>query len=342
MIRKKKSIHTIARDLGVSATTISFIINGKAKENRISSELIKKVEDHLGHINYKPDIIAQSLRTGKSNLIGMLMEDISDAFFSSIARGVEMGLENSGYKLLFISTKNKTADASLILDLLKEHKVDAFIIAPSPGLEQEISELIESGKPVVLYDRYFKTLNTCNIMIDNRGGAYMGTMELFNNDYREVAFVTLRSDQVQMADRLLGYKDALAQAGQSKTILLEIPYNLDIHQTSLQIRNFFKKNKTMEAVLFATNYLAIAGLQALKDLGWVVGSDIGIVGFDDNAHFSLFSPSVTAVAQPVGEISRAIVQNIREALTAERICEPRTIVLPAQLIRRESSVKPLV
>lgn len=81
MFKKKKSIHTIARDLGVSATTISFIINGKAKENRISSELIKKVEDHLGHINYKPDIIAQSLRTGKSNLIGMLMEDISDAFF---------------------------------------------------------------------------------------------------------------------------------------------------------------------------------------------------------------------------------------------------------------------
>jgi len=339
-MKKKDSIHTIAKDLGVSATTISFIVNGKAKENRISNELINRVEDHLTRINYKPDMIAQSLRTGKSNLIGMLVEDISDVFFSAIARGIELGLENSGYKILFMSTKNNPVNACHILSLLKEHKVDAFIIAPSPGLEEAIRELIRSGKPVILYDRYFKTLNTCNVVIDNRGGAYMGAMELFNNRYRQVAFVTLRSGQVQMVDRLLGYKDALAHAGQAKAMVLEVPYNLNVHQTALQIRNFFRKYNAVDAVLFGTNYLAVAGLQAIRDLGLTIAEDIGVTGFDDHTYYGLFCPSITAVAQPITEISRAIVHNLQDALEGERICVPQTIVLPAQLIRRGSSVKP--
>ncbi|HMR82521.1 MAG TPA: LacI family DNA-binding transcriptional regulator [Niabella sp.] len=338
-MKKKSSIHTIAKDLGVSATTISFIINGKARENRISDELITRVEKHLALIDYKPDVIAQSLRTGKSNLIGMLVENISDAFFSSIARGVELGFENSGYKILFMSTKNNSDNAALILNLLKEHKVDAFIIAPTPGLEGAIQELIGLGKPVVLYDRFFPGLPTCNVMIDNRGGAYMGAMELFNNNYHNVAFVTLKSAQVQMTDRLLGYRDALTQAGQRKNMVLEIPYNLNTPETALQIRNFFKKNNDIDGVFFATNYLVIAGLQAIKELGWTIAEDIGVVGFDDHTHFSLFSPSVTAVAQPVAEISKAIVQNLREALAGERGCEPRTVVLLPQLVRRESSSK---
>jgi len=341
-MKKGNSIHAIAKDLGVSATTISFIVNGKGKENRISNEVIKRVEQYLQQINYRPNIIAQSLRTGKTYLIGMLVEDISDVFFSSIARGVEMGFENSAYRILFMSTKNNDANTSFILDLLKEHNVDAFIIAPSLGTEAEIQEVVQSGKPVVLYDRYFKGLNTCNVMVDNRGGAYMGTMELFNNGFKNVAFVTLKSEQVQMTERLLGYKDALLHGQQSRAMVLELSYDLKVEQSSLQIKNFLKKNENIEAIFFATNYLTVAGLYALKDLNLGISKDRGVVSFDDHAHFGLFNPSITAVAQPVTEIAKAIVQNIKEALDAQRICDPRTVVLPPQLIRRRSSQKSVV
>lgn len=145
-MKKTNSIHTIAKDLGVSATTISFIINGKARKNGISDQVIKRVERPFMDINYKPD-------TGKSKLIGMLVEDISD-FFSAIAGGVEMGFVNSGYKMLFMSTKNDYTRTTSILDLLKEHKVDAFIIAPSPGLEKEVKELLSLGKPLIFLKEF--------------------------------------------------------------------------------------------------------------------------------------------------------------------------------------------
>lgn len=341
-MKKKHSIHTIAKELGVSATTVSFVVNGVGKENRISKELIAKIEKHLARIDYQPNVLAQALRTGRTNVIGMLVEDISDPFFSAIARGVEIGMEDSGYKIFFMSTKNKLENAILRLETLKGHKVDGYIIAPTPGLEKEVQKLIAMKKPVVLFDRYLPSLDTCNIVVDNRHGAYTGTMELVNNRYKKIAFVTLASDQVQMMDRKLGYQDAIAQTKQKTALVLEVPYNLDISETYLSVREFLLKNKKVDAILFGTNYLATAGIQALKELGLSVGKDVGVVGFDDNTHFAFFSPSITAVAQPEAAISKAIVENIVAALSDDKTCPPGTTVLQTHIVRRESSVKKLL
>jgi LacI family transcriptional regulator len=141
---KKQSIHTIAKEVGLSATTVSLIINGVGKENRISDAAIKRVEDYLEKIDYSPNVLAKALRTGKTNVIGMLVEDISDPFFSSIARGVEVGLEQAGYRIFFMSTKNKLENAKFRLDVLKSYNVDGFIMAPTPGLEKEIQKIDQS------------------------------------------------------------------------------------------------------------------------------------------------------------------------------------------------------
>lgn len=336
-MKKVASIHTIAKELGVSATTISFVINGKARQNRISEDVIDKVSKHLTKINYRPNVFAQSLRTGKSHVIGMLVEDISDPFFSEIARGVEIGLENKAYKILFMSTKNRKHNAEAAINLLRGQSVDGFIIAPSPGLEKEIGKLIDSGKPVVLFDRYFPSLDSCNIVVDNEAGGYMGTMELLHNGFGNPAFVTLDSDQVQMVDRKKGYMRAMNTVGKSSGSILEVPYNLNVEETAMLIEAFLNASSQIDAVLFATNYLVIAGLQAFKNLCKVVGLHMGIVGFDDNKHFAFFSPSITAIAQPAADIAQNIVTYLLEALEGQKTCPLGNVLLPVQLIRRESS-----
>jgi len=339
-MKKVNSIHTIAKELGISATTISFVINGKARRNRISEEVIEMIEKHLVKINYSPNVFAQSLRTGKSNVIGMLVEDISDPFFSEIARGVEIGLENKAYKILLMSTKNRKSNAESAIGILKQQSVDGFIIAPSPDLEMEINDLLVLGKPVVLFDRYFPSLNTCNVVVDNENGGYIGTMELLENGFEKPAFVTLASDQVQMTDRKKGYVRAMQKMGAPDSIL-EVPYNLDVAETAVLIEAFLNANKTIDAVLFATNYLVIAGLQAFKQLDKKVGLDMGIVGFDDDKHFAFFSPSITAIAQPVPDISKNIVANLLEALENEKQCKTGNVILPVLLMKRQSSQKHL-
>ena len=286
----KKSIHTIAKELGVSATTISFIINGKAKQKGISEQMTKRVKAYLQKIGYKPNINAQSLRTGKTNIIGMLVEDISDPFFSAVARGVEIELEQSGYRLFLMSSRNKSDNAVSLLEMLYERRVDGFIIVPVPGIEKELEKLLDFQKPLVLFDRYFHYIPTCNVMTDNKGGVFMGVMELLNNSFNKIAFITLESDQIQMRERYEGYLAALRYANKDYEIVLNLPYTMHIETIAAAIGKFLLDNKGIDGLLFATNYLAVAGMHAIKELGLTIGQDIGIVGFDDNAHFAFFSP----------------------------------------------------
>jgi len=338
-VAKKHSIHTIAKEIGLSATTVSLIINGVGKENRISDAAIKRVEYYLDKIDYKPNMLAQALRTGKSNVIGMLVEDISDPFFSAIARGVEIGLEKSDYRIFFMSTKNKLENAISRLATLKGYKVDGFIIAPTPGLEKELGKLLKTGKPVILFDRYFPDVKTCNIIVDNEDGAEIGTLELINNGYKCIGFVTLVSDQIQMTDRKKGYRKVIRKTSQKKGLILELPYNQSTAENCLSVKNFLLDNKQLDGLLFATNYLAIAGLQAIKDLSLKAGQDIGVVGFDDNSNFALFTPSVTAIAQPVDQIADNIVCEILAALSKNSNWSVKTNILKTTLIRRDSSFK---
>src|ERR1044071_5908470 len=125
-MKKKLSIHDLAKQLGVSATTISFVINGKASEKGISEQLEERVRKHIQKVGYKPNLLAQSLRTGKSKIIGMMLEDISDPFFSEIARGVEINAYNHGYKIFYVSTENDTKKTKDLLQVFRDRQVDGY------------------------------------------------------------------------------------------------------------------------------------------------------------------------------------------------------------------------
>lgn len=334
---KKISIHDIAKHLGISATTVSFVLNGKAEERKISEAMKKKILEYVKKIDYRPNSVAQSLRTGKTKIIGMLVEDISDPFFSSIARVIEENLNKFGYKIFHSSTDNNTQRTKALLQILRERQVDGYIIVPAPGIEDEIKELIGDAKPVILFDRYFPGLNTTNVVIDNLAGAYEAAQHLVKNNFKNIGFVTLESNQVQMMDRLKGYLKSMDENKLNKYIL-KVIYKTDPAEIIVIIKTFLLKNSGIDALFFATNYLAISGLHAIEELGLTVPQDIGVVGFDDNTHFSLFSPSITAAAQPVEEISKETVKELIKALTMEeRIKKKKTIVLRTKLIVRESS-----
>jgi len=338
-VKKKLSITDIARQLEISITTVSFILNGKAEEKRISKDVTEKVLNLVAELNYKPNQLAQSLRTGKTHIIGLIVEDIAGSFFANVARLIEENAYKNGYRIIYCSTENKTNKAKELINMFRDRHVDGYIINPSEGIEDDIASLLQEGLPVVLFDRYLPKLPTNYVVIDNYSGTFNAANHLLQQGFSNIAFLTIDSEQTQMEERYNGYERAMKMHNKQKFVK-QIGYYDERESVVQQIIDFIKENPAVDAIIFATNYLSIYGLEALKQLKLNIPNDIGVVSFDDHEFFKLYSPTITAIAQPVEEISRQVIKILINNLTfSGNKWMEQTVVLPSDLIVRESSIK---
>lgn len=336
-MKKKVSIKDIASHLNISITTVSLVLNGKSKDVGLSAVLTEKVLKYVDEIGYKPNLLAKSLRTGKTKIICLLIENIADPFFSSIAGFVEELANLRGYKIIYGSTKNDQDKTRELIGLFKDRHVDGFIIAPSGGLESDIKSLLSDNIPLVLFDRYYKTIETDQVVIDNLNSTYQAVKLLIDQQYKNIAFITLESDQTQMSDRLTGYLDALQESGLAPCVT-KIVYAKVEQDAVHEIAALIKSNPQIDALFFGTSYLTLKGLEVLKEMGMSVPRDIGVVSFDDHEVFKLFTPGITAVAQPVAKMSEELVNLLLEQIdnkVEERA--KKQIVVPAILHIRSST-----
>lgn len=338
-MKKKVSIIEVAKRLDVSPTTISFILNGRSKEKRISDELRDKVLKFVEEIGYKPNSLARSLRTGKTNTIGLMVESISDPFFGNIARNIEEKAYKSGYKILYSSTGNNTEKTRDLLQMYEERHVDAYIIAPPEGIEAELQQIIDSGKPVLLFDRYLKDLVTDTILVDNYDSTARAVNQLIQSGFKNIAFITLDSLQSQMNDRLLGYEETLKKH-KLPQYLKEISYDFPPDKVIAHIEAFLQRRGEIDAVVFATNYLCVYGLKAIEKLGLKIPIDLGVIVFDDQDLFELYKPQITAIAQPIEEMANQIISVLLNKLNSTvKSKKSQIITLNAEMIVRNSSSK---
>jgi LacI family transcriptional regulator len=338
-VKKKLSIVDIANALNVSKTTISFILNGRAQEKRIGAELVEKVMKYVAEVGYKANSLAKSLRTGKSNTIGLMVEDISNPFFASIARLIEDRAYKNGYKIIYCSTDNDTQKTQDLINMFRDRHVDGYIIAPPEGIEEDIESLIKDGMPVVLFDRHLPNVSTDFIEVDNLFSTYNATRHLIDQGFKNIAFVTFASHQTQMVDRVKGYQDAINGGGLEATVK-EIVFNQDEALIMNPLRDFMKANPQLDAILFGTNHIGTCGLKIMQELGKKAPTDIAVISFDDYDVFELHSPPVTAISQPVEEIADNVISVLLEKLNdSSASTKPQSIILKTDLKIRNSSLK---
>ncbi|SKB80073.1 transcriptional regulator, LacI family [Sphingobacterium nematocida] len=328
-MKKRLSISDIAKNLGISVTTVSFILNDKAKEKRISDALTKRVLDYVNKVGYKPNQLAKSLRTGKSKTLGLLVEDISNSFFANIADQIEKLAYDFGYHIVYCSMNNDVNRAKELIQLFYDRQIDGFIIAPTEGLTEVIQKLLKNNVPVVLFDRHLEDLETNFVISENHNGALIGTRFLLEEKKASrVGLVTINSNQLQMRGRMEGYMEAVDAMGKDMLIKKIVRAQAD-EDTILQIRDFIQDNR-LDGVLFATNYLALSGLKAIKRY------DLGIekvVSFDENAVFSLVEPAVSAISQNIHEIARKVVDILINEINGKNK-ELVQVVVPCEIIAR--------
>jgi LacI family transcriptional regulator len=336
---KNISIKDIALEVGVSTTTVSFVLNGKAREKRISEELKERVLQTAARLNYRPNQVARGLRTGQTHTLGLIVEDISNPFFAKLARVVEHEADKSGYTVMFCSTENNDEKASSLLYMLRHRQMDGFILVPTPGMKKDVQQMLVEQKPVVLVDRYFPELDTCYVAVDNFKGAYEGVSLLLKKGFKKIGLVTVDSIQVQMQERERGFIAALEKKNgkASADLVLRIPYDMSESKTVGLIVDFIKKAKGLDALFFTTNYLGVAGLEALRMSGRKIPSEMGVVCFDDNDLFRLGSPSITVIAQPISSIGEKAVALLLGKLSGKEDPGGCHLIIPPTVVEREST-----
>jgi len=332
------SIKDIARDVGVSTTTVSFVLNGKAREKRISAEMKGRIEEAAQRLNYRPNEVARGLRTGQSHTLALFVEDISNPFFAHLARHVEQEAYQSGYTVMFCSTENEASKANRLLFLMQHRQMDGFIIVPTPGMQQEVEDLVSKGKPVVLVDRHFPDLDICHVTIDNREGARSAVALLASKGYRKVGMVTLASQQIQMLEREQGYLEALEAHGIEfhGGRILRLPSDATDHLATANILEMIRREKDMDAIFFTTNFLGISGLEAIRVASKRIPADLAVVSFDDSVLFRLGSPSISVVSQPIREMGYAAVRLILGMIRKEPMPQKKFIFSPELQVREST------
>ena len=331
---KLVSIKDIALKAGVSTTTVSFVLNGKAKEKRISEELEQNIIAIADKLHYRPNPLARGLRTGQTETIALVVENISNPFFAALARIVEDEADHLGYTVMFSSTENEEARALKLIRGLKHRQMDGFLITPTLGLKDELLRLKKEGREIILIDRYIPDIDISSVTVDNVKGAQMATQYLIDKGYKRIAMVTTLLDQIQMQERSTGYQQTIQAAGLSygSELTLEIPFEYDPALAMKSITDFRKKHNP-DAIFFATNYLGIYGLESWRN---DAAPPKGIVCFDDTDLFRLGKPAVTVVAQPIELIAKEAVTKLVSSIRKDVPNEVIHLRIAPQLIVRET------
>ena len=336
---KKTSIKQLAKELNISTAAISYIINGKAREMRISEELETKVQNYIKENSYTPNHWASTLRSGKTKMICLMVEDIADVFFGNVAGLIEQIANDKGYNIVYCSTKNDTVKTKELISTFLRRNVDGYIIAPPNGIEKEIQALLNEKRPVVTFDRYLAGTEVSYVGTDNLESSYKATNHLLEQGFKNIAFITLESNQSQMLERLEGYKKAMNQGGK-KGLIERIDYSL--RHTELLVSKIvalLKGDTTIDALFFATNYLAVSGLKAINKVGLKLGVNIGMVVFDDSDLFKVHQPTITAISQPVECMSVQLINILLKHLETVDTYIPQKFIIPGEFIIRQSSMK---
>lgn len=341
---KKISISDIAQSLGVSKTLVSMVINNKGDDHGISQETQKKVLDKIEELKYRPNVLARGFRTGKTNTIGLIVSDISNRFYSRIARRVEDYAWQRGYSVVICSTDENVEKEKQQIRLLRDRKVDGMIISSSQQSAQMFSKLDEEGMPHVLIDRKFDNIKSINVSVDNFGGAQLAARHLISQGIRKIGLATITPEHIStIREREEGFLSALVE---SKINIkpewnLRIPFKNIDESIKVHLTRLYQSANLPEAIFTLNNNLTSACLMSLKKLSLSIPKDIVLIGFDDVLYFNFTNPTVTAIDQPVELIGeKAFDLLLKQIEKKEILSEERSVILPVDIIIRESSIKP--
>lgn len=325
---KEVTIKDIASAAGVSISTVSRVVNGNYP---VSKEVREKVEEVMRRLDYRPNAIARSLRSQKTNLVALVIADLSNPFFMEIAKGLEERMAEMGYHLVIASSGGKVKKERELLDTLIEKRIDGLVIASSDNSGDQINKCMQAGIPVVLVDRIIPDVSASQILWDDEEYAYRLTRHLIENGHREIAVVNVTLTNPNGMRRLEGYRKALREAGILENPRFISPSNFSSQEAYEFIRTVMEGENRPTAVFCANNIMLQGTLQALRDLGLSVYEDVSVVVFGNPECNRYISPLITAALQDTMAVGQAAGDILKRAIMKKESVREQ-IVMKSELL----------
>jgi DNA-binding LacI/PurR family transcriptional regulator len=331
---KGVSLKDVADKAGVSTATVSRVINSKTV---VKGETELRVQKIIKQLGYRPNRVAQRLRStrGASKLIGLLIPDIQNPFYVDIIRGIEQYAYAKNFAIVIGNFSQNEERQKFYIEILKSESVDAFIVAPFPGMDEYVSELVDEGYAVVCIDRGLPKVDLDVVKVDNYQGAFDAVTHLIQVGHRRIGHISGNKLIPTTQERVAGYEAALTKYGIAIDNEIVVGRNSD-HQSGVELTaHLLDLQNPPTAIFTSNNLLTLGALETIHSRGLKIPEQIAIVGFDDMYWSMSLNPPLTAVRQSGFEIGRLTIE-----LLYQRITDPErpkvSIVLKTELMVRNS------
>ncbi|WP_299402919.1 LacI family DNA-binding transcriptional regulator [uncultured Roseobacter sp.] len=325
----------VAERAGVSRSAVSRVFTPGASVSKSTAEKVRKAAAQLG---YRPNVLARSLITGRSRIIGLVVAYLENQFYPEAIERLSKALQAEGYHVLVFMASNDHAATQTVIDELLDYQVDA-IIAASVGLSSDLTKRCEGlGIPIVLFNRHQYDERLTSVTSDNVAGGRKLAEFLIAGGHKRIAHIAGWEDASTQIDREAGFMAGLKEAGVSLFARGIGNFNFETAQNAA--RQMFGTQERPDAVFVANDHMAFAVMDVLRfELGLRVPEDVSVVGYDDVTLSHWPSYDLTTVRQPANRMVAATVEALLARLSEEDEA-PRRITLDGPLIIRGSARKP--
>ncbi len=325
-MKGKTSLKDIAREVGVSIPLVSYVLSDKGKENRVSEQTAKRIREVAKAMNYQPNLNARSLKTNRTRTIGVIVADISNPFFATLARVIEDEAYTRDYTVIFGSSDENVDKFDKVLRFLQTRQVDGFILAAPEGSQEMIRRLKETSTPMVMVDRYFRDIEVAHVIVDNYHASVQATNYLIKKGHDRIASVMYDSQLDHYADRRRGFVAALQASGvQDIEPLTAKVGHVSLKSDMKRTISRLVQEEEIRAIYFQTNTLAEEGLRQLMNLGKDILNQTDVVVFDQNSTYHFLENLIPYIKQPIKKMGQKAVEilinQIESQVAAPTTCQ---------------------
>jgi LacI family transcriptional regulator len=306
----------IARELGVSAATVSNTLNGNG---RVSEETRQRIWAKAAEVGYRPSLVGRALRTGRSGVLGLVLPDISNPLFPAIAQAIEADAARKGFGVLIADSHGDGDAQTRAIERMVQRGADGIVVVPCRG-----TQIPQTVLPVAVIDTASNPDNT--VAADHSGGGRLAMTHMQELGHRKILLVGQSRRSLVQSDRIAGMSGALWPGNSLRAIWLEDAPDLDI--SGLIAQRF-------TALITTSDLLALMILVQIQQNGHVVPRDISVMGFDDHSFSSMITPGLTTLAQDTAAIAACAVDNLVARLNNQPTPPERTV--PMRLIIRDTT-----
>ncbi|MEC7082509.1 MAG: LacI family DNA-binding transcriptional regulator, partial [Pseudomonadota bacterium] len=294
------TIYQVAERAGVSLSTVSRVLNGKASVNKVLKE---RVEKAVKELNYRPNSVARSLANNRTDSVGVLVPELNAPFFGDLMQAVESTLRAADKHVIISVGRNCLETEKDAVEFLISRNCDALIMHAEALSDEYLLELNQSKLPVALVNRQVEGLPEACTSLDNEKGGYLATRHLLELGHKDIAYISGPTDKCDASLRLEGHKRALSEAGLPTNPQLIFNGDYSEEDGKIGLLELMARDVPFTALVCANDWMASGAISCARDLGMSLPHDLSVVGFDDVVFAHHVFPRLTTVSNPIAEMA---------------------------------------